>query len=200
MATGCKTTATERAETIGASAGDKLTFIDELARFDQSQIVLGEAALEKSESSEVRQLAQALVTDHRAHLDSLAQFAKARLAEAEELSQMGPESGMGGAGQTEAPTAYKAAQRKIEDYKKEASEKKLDDIAEFQRLSARGGLDFDRAFVEQAKKSQQRGSKMVEDGMERYKGDVVFATLLAKTNPILEEHLSQALVLESALK
>jgi predicted outer membrane protein len=189
---GCRKSVETRAENLGKEAGEKLKYIDELAQFDSTQMRLGELAAAKSTDPAVQQLGERLEEDHRAHLETLSAFARGRLAEAKKLKAASSEEGVGGSGMEGTDEAYTAILEKLKSYSNESARTGAKDEKTVQELGARTGSDFDREFVKHARESQEEGKRFVEQGVERFNSDPIFAGLLAKTTPILDEHIAMA--------
>ncbi len=189
---GCRTAPETRAENLGKEVGEKFKYIDELAQLDSTQIKLGELAEMRSSDPAVQELGKRIAADHRAHLETLSSFVDGRLAEAQKLSEAGSQEGLGGSGLQGEEQAYRAVREKLKSYENESSRTEVRDEKTIQRLSALSGSAFDRDFVKHVRESQQEGKRFVEQGYERFNSDPNFAALLAKTTPVLEQHISMA--------
>jgi predicted outer membrane protein len=190
--TGCRKSPETRAENLGKEIGEKIEYIDKLAQFDSTQMRLGALAASKSSDPAVQQLGKRLEDDHRAHLQTLSSFAQGRLADAKKLEQAGPGEGVGGSGLEGTDQAYTAIVEKLKSYSNESARTEARDEKKLQELSGRTGNEFDVEFVKHARESQQEGKRFLEQGIERFNSDPLFAGLLAKTTPILDEHIAMA--------
>jgi predicted outer membrane protein len=196
----CATDRNERVENLARAAGEKVAFIDQLARFDESQIVLARLALERSDNPAIKDFAQRLFEQHARHLTTLAEWSQARTGELAVVARMDQGQGIGGAGTAGLEPGIDELAEKIGQYAERAVKEDVKKLEKFSELSQLSGQQFDRKFLEMARREQQEGHRRIEKGQDEYKGDVVFATLLAKTEPVLEQHVQEAEKLKKGLE
>ncbi|MBN1209697.1 MAG: DUF4142 domain-containing protein [Myxococcaceae bacterium] len=181
---------------VGEAVADKAYFADQLALLDQKQIALGEMALQKSTSSEIRVFAQQLVENHRQHLASVQNYAEAAAMSLAvmELSTQESMEGTGGAGRQEEGVRQGVEQRSAKHDEK--LDKQIDEFTGvLNALSGKSGEAFDKAFLMQVRKDQEHGGELVEEGLKRYRDDASLAMLLSRSGPVFERQAERSRIL-----
>jgi putative membrane protein len=199
IAAGCATSPEKQARSRGAAVGDKVAYVDDLARFDESQIALGDLAQTRSSNPNVTELGRQLVNNHSDHLEVLSNWARARVAEFSAIEQMPPASGTGGAGAAEFEGMAELS-RRLEKHASGAEKQAGKVEAAHQKLQSLSGAAFDEEFLKTVKKQQRDGRDLVREGIGKYQEDGTFSTLLARTQPVLEGHLQQVEQIEQAMQ
>ncbi|MCI0570327.1 MAG: DUF4142 domain-containing protein [Myxococcaceae bacterium] len=174
---------------VGEAVSKKVDYLNRLALFDAGQIEMGRLAMKQSTNPEVRQLAQQLVNNHQQQLDSLQAYADGEAIKLAmvDLSQEG--LGVGGAGMA----GQEAAAQKMEEMSQKYGKEYTRDVDAFAKkrneLASKSGADFDKTFLSDVKKSQERGAKMVKQGISEYRDDPALASLLGQTHGVLEQNI-----------
>ena len=174
----------------------KVDYLDRLSRFERDQIKLGQLALERSQSPRVREFANRLIKDHESSLKSLRAWADGRALQIAALDEEANEQqGTGGsapAAQTAiAQTSAKGAQQNVE-MSKQAEQRRRE-------LAAEKPEKFDEKFLSEVIESQEKGKELVNQGRDDFEGDLTFASVLAKSQPVLDAHVAQARSLKDML-
>jgi predicted outer membrane protein len=195
-------------ETAHNQSHEKLTIdgvLNKLHNSNVDKIALGELAVEKGESDEVKQFGRALIADHRAADAAVTKFAKkenvelrgenATLGKSEkEAIEGAPGKGKAVSGDDSGKSTEKAAK---ED-NAEATGKGIHSAEcekAFNELKAKSGADFDRAF---SKKMAEGHDKSVEM-LNRVKQNQSLAAihpLIDELKPTFEKHAKLAHDLE----
>ena len=175
-------------EKVGRAAAEKAHFADRLAQLDREQIALGQLALERAASPEVRQFAQNLVQDHQRHLDSLRALADERSMSLSlnDLSQ--EDTAIGGAGFEGAAKGIKKENRA---YDKREDKRERDFFVLRDGLASLSGPEFDRTFLSEVKKDQGMGEKLTRQGLNDYRSDTQLALFLGRSTPLFHIHQQQ---------
>lgn len=183
---------------IGKSAVKKLEYVNDVALFNQGQIELAKLAQEKSQNPEVKQFAQKLQQTHEQQLSDLRSWAQSRGFEVAQVYLSSEESAVGGSGLSD-----KTKEMLGEDAQKasERIDKKTNEMrGEIDQLREKSGPEFDKAFLSRITDDQKKGQDLVKKGVKEYKGDVGFAMLLNKTQPVLKSQEESAKSIEKNLK
>lgn len=173
---------------VEALVQDKLDLLQQVAFLDQTQIALGQLALEKSADPRVRDFAQGLVRDHQQHLSQIQDYADANGLELGLLGVSAEEPlGVGGSGPVD------SEQRKPPVKYSDQYIKQVNAFAATRsELAALKGKAFDQAFLLQVADYQQRGQKLLNTGLGRFRDDVSLAPILDRLGTLLRHHQTQA--------
>jgi putative membrane protein len=183
---------------VGEAVATKAQFVDQLSLLDKKEAALAELALRKSSTIEVRAFAQQLLENHKQHRASLEEYADAsalRLATVE-FSTKPVEDGTGGAGMV---GVTESTGERSSQYDEELDKKIEEFKSDLVGLAAKSGTEFDKAFLEQVRKDQERARELAEKGLKEYSDDASLALLLARSAPIYERHEEWAKELREAL-
>ncbi|WP_395855461.1 DUF4142 domain-containing protein [Cystobacter fuscus] len=175
-------------EKVGQAFAEKVRFADQLALLDQEQIALGRLAVERSSHPEVRRFAQLLIRDHENHLNDLRALAEGQAFSLALVDLNTQDTATGGAGWE---GAEKGAHKGVKAYDKKVDKQVRAFVERRDELASLGGADFDQAFLDQVNEDQERGKKLVAEGLDDYRGDTSLALLLGRTAPVLQSHQRQ---------
>jgi predicted outer membrane protein len=179
----------DEAKQLGRMAEKKTDFLDRLVRFDLQQLELGNLALERSQDPRVREFATRMVQDHRADLRTLRTWAQGRALEIAALAEDPAMQGSGGAGMEQFATAAREDREKNLEKADEQSRKAHEQL---EKLSRAEPDKFDKDFLSRTIEAQKQGLNLVKAGRREFEGDVTFAAVVAKAQPVLEGHIAQA--------
>lgn len=188
--------ARNRGEQVGEAFAQKVRFADQLSLLNQEQIALGHLALQRSEDPGVRRFAQELIRDHERNQDDLETLAESKAFSLALVDLATEDMAIGGAGAEGAMEGLEKGQEKYNKRYDKQVEKFLEKRDALARLS---GREFDEAFLEQVKKGQKLGGKLVDDGLEEYREDTTLAVFLGRTAPVFSSHLQRLEALEGYL-
>jgi hypothetical protein len=184
------------------AATQKVSYLKQLIQFDESQIALGRLALQQSHEMRVRSLGQNLVDAHTQHLDELSAWAHARSQELSSAAAPAQPQGVGGAGTagTEgAPALGNEPQGDLprlasmfDAYAQRADQHRASLRQDDSDLQKETGNSFDRKWLEAVRESGAKGEELVKDGAERFASDAAFATLLGRTDQVIQKNLRAA--------
>jgi putative membrane protein len=181
--------ARSQGEKVGAAVADKVRFADQVSLVNQEQIAMGRLALEKSKNSEVRRFAQELIRDHERNEADLQALARNKAMSLAVLDLGWQQQGVGGAG-------YTGAEKGIEKGNPAYDEKLDKQVREFtqkrDKLAGLSGHEFDKSFLDQVRKGQKEGGKLVDKGLDKYRDDAALAAFLGRTAPVLNGHEQRA--------
>ncbi|MGZ3458196.1 MAG: DUF4142 domain-containing protein [Archangium sp.] len=188
--------ARSQGEKVGEALSNKAHFANQISLLNQEQLALGELALQKSDNPEVRRFAQELVRDHQRNEEDLKALAHAKTLSLAELDLTWTQEGVGGAG-------YAGAQQGIEKgapgYDEQLDKQSKEFIKRRDKLAGLSGHQFDKAFLDQVRKDQKGGGKLVDKGLDEYRDDAALAVFLGRTAPVLNGHEQRAESLKGVL-
>ncbi|ATB36488.1 hypothetical protein CYFUS_001903 [Cystobacter fuscus] len=201
MSVGCahdeEKQARHQTEKMGEAVAEKVRFADQVALLNQGQIAMGQLALSKSNNPEVRRFARELIREHRRNQADLEALARTKAFSLAALDLGWEQRGIGGAG-------YEGAQKGIEKgagrYDKKLDEQVDEFIERRDRLAGLSGSEFDRAFLDEVRKDQKQGGKLVDEGLGKYRDDATLAVFLSRTAPVLNSHEQRAESLKGSLR
>lgn len=195
----------QSARKVQQAASQKLKYIGQVIRLDETQIALGRIALTRSDNVRVHRLAQTMIDTHTRHLQSLGAWARARAQELRVSEGLQPSQGVGGAGMagTEdgmqppdqgtggagVDTGLAGLAGTMEAYAQRAEQHRAVMTDRFADLMKETGNRFDRDWVKAVRDTQNDGMSLIRDGVDRYASDASFASLLTRTEPILQKNL-----------
>ncbi|PTL77719.1 DUF4142 domain-containing protein [Vitiosangium sp. GDMCC 1.1324] len=183
-------------ENVGKAFAEKVRFADQLSLLNQEQIALGKLALQKSRDPEVRAFANELIQNHKKSEDDLQNLAASKAFTLAEVDLSTEGQGIGGAG---AEGAVKGMEKGNEKYDKKYDKQVNEYIERRNKLEGLSGHAFDKAFVEQVKKDQKRGEKLVNEGLKEYRNDTSLALLLSRTAPVINSQQQRVETLKGYL-
>lgn len=181
--------ARNQGEKVGEALANKVRFADQLSLLNQQQIVLARLALEKSTNSEVRHFAQELLKDHERNEADLEALAQSKAISLTELNVDWEQQGVGGAG---IEGAEKGVEKGHKGYNKQYDKQVEEFYKKRDQLAGLSGHEFDKAFLDQVRKEQKRGGKLVDEGLNEYRDDAAMAVFLGRTAPVLNVHEQRA--------
>lgn len=176
-------------ERVGEAFAQKVRFADQLSLLNERQITLGKLALEKSTNPEVRTFAQELIRDHEKSQDALEELARTKAFSLASVDLSMEDRGMGGAG---AEGVSKGMESGDEKYDKKYDKQVKEFTEKRNELAGLSGREFDKAFLDQIKKDQEEGEKLLDKGLKEYSDDTSLALLLGRTSPVLSSHQQRA--------
>jgi predicted outer membrane protein len=181
--------ARSQGERVGEAVSKKVRFVDQLSLLNQQQIVLSKLALEKSTNPEVRRFAQEMLQNHQRNEADLEALARSKTLALSELDENWEQQGLGGAG-------FEGAQKGVEKgqsgYDKQYDQRVDEFLVKREQLEGLSGPAFDKAFLDQVRKDQKRGGKLVDQGLDDYRDDAALAVFLGRTAPVFNSHEQQA--------
>lgn len=184
----CATNQMMRGEELAKAAEQRSQYVTTLAHFDAAQIQLGRLARSRSDNLRVRAYGEQLVQQHRQHLQALEEWSEARAAEANAVSRVSSNLGVGGSG-INAPVENSAEQ--IDSYQRLSEAPEIRGGKELTNLDRMEGTRFDRQLLGMIKANQERARDLLRSGTRTYASDPVFASLLAKTEPQISANLRE---------
>jgi len=158
-------------------------FIQDAYRDNMRQVVLGQIAVDKAQNSEVKQLGQRLMTDHRQaneQLRPIAQAAGVTLAQQREAAQA----------QGQAPTPQQREQAR------EQIQMKLEQVQK--KLQSLSGEQFDKEFVKVELKDHTKDIQMYQRAAQEAENSQLKA-YIQQTLPTLRQHLQATQTAASAV-
>lgn len=188
--------ARETGKEVGEAVANKAYFVDQLSLLDKKQIALGKLALQKSSNTEVRAFAQQLIENHEQHMDNLEKYADASALRLAVIHLSTEEEAMGGSGGPGVLGAKAGAAKYDKKLDKEIASAKSD----VQKLSAKSGPEFDKAFLEHVHGDQKHGRKLTNHGLKKYSDDAALAMLLGRSTPTFERQEAQAKALKDLIR
>jgi len=183
-------------EQVGEAFARKVRFADQLSLLNQEQITLGHLALQRSEDPEVRRFAQELIRAHQRNQADLETLAESKAFSLSLVDLSTEDLGIGGAGTEGAIEGMEKGQEKYSERYDQQVERFLE---KRDALAGLSGREFDKAFLDQVKKDQERGEKLVDDGLDEYRDDTTLALFLARTAPVFSGHQHQLETLKGYL-
>lgn len=183
---------------VTKAVSTKVQFIDQLTLLNEKQIALGKLALKRSSNTQVRAFAHDLLENHQQNLTSLEDYADAsalRLALIDLSTEAGV-SGTGGAGKVGVRETYEKTSEKRDEQQAKLTEQYKNDI---QRLSAKTGMDFDKAFLEEIQGDQKKARELADKGLKDYSDDAALAVLLTRSIPVFQRQEDQAKALRDSM-
>ncbi|RKH47503.1 DUF4142 domain-containing protein [Corallococcus llansteffanensis] len=183
---------------VGEAAAKRVTYVGKLAVFNNRQIKLATLAEEQATDPQVKQFATQLREDHEKNQEALRSWAKSKQLEISELSEGSmPSTGMGGSGAGGVQQGYDENMKKT----REKLGKSVDETnAELEKLRAKQGPEFDKAFLSRISDDQKKGKDILKEGRKEYKNDATFLALLTDTESVVSSHEMQVKDLEKQLK
>ena len=189
--------ADDPAKKLGQAAERKVDYLDRLARFDRQQIDLANLALQRSQEPRVRELANRLVRDHKTNLNTLRAWAKGRAMEIAALAEdPGMQEATGGSGLERVAAA---AEEDRKEHLQQADAQSLKAEEQREKLTREAPEKFDEKFLSHTVDSQKKGLELLKQGQREFEGDVTFATVLARSQPVVEGHVADAEALKDLL-
>ncbi|ADO74507.1 DUF4142 domain-containing protein [Stigmatella aurantiaca] len=184
----------KEAHRIGEAAAKSDAYLDQMALFDSKQVALGELALQRAQSEEVRQFAERLVQDHRQNRSDLMDWAYSKDIEVMTVTLATPMMGVGGSGGEKRydKDMHRADMHMDKDVMK--AQKDLD------KLGEKDGKDFDKAFLSQVLDDQEKGKKMLGKGEKKFESDPVFTSMIAKTDALVMAHITEGKRIHHSMK
>lgn len=184
----------KEAQRIGEAAVKSDAYLDQLALFDAKQVALGELALQRAQSAEVRKFAEQLVQDHRQNRSALMDWAYSKDIEVMTVSLASPMMGVGGSGGAMHDDKDMARADMHMDKDVMNAQKDLD------KLGAKEGMAFDKAFLSQVLSDQEKGKKMLGKGEKKFEADPAFASMIARTDSLVMARIAEGKRLQDDLK
>ena len=188
--------ARSRGEQVGEALAGKVRYADQLSLLNQGQIALGHLALSRSEDPEVRRFAQELIRDHQKNQDDLETLAESKAFSLASVDLSMEDSAIGGAG-TEG--VMEGMEKGKEKYSKKYDKQVMKFLVKRDELAGLSGREFDQAFLSEVKKGQERGEKLVDEGLDDYRDDTTLAMFLSRAAPVFESHQQQVETLKGYL-
>jgi putative membrane protein len=179
-----KNETTETGKASQLSRGDE-HFIQEAHKGGHMEVKMGNLAVQKGQSSEVKQFGQRLIDDHTkagAELKQLASSKGVTLPDNEKIA--------GAKEETDRIQVREKEGVNDENHKVHAEMKKLESLS---------GAEFDRAFAKMAVTDHEKDIKLFEKASQNG-NDAEVKAFAAKTLPTLREHLQQAQTLQTSTK
>ncbi|WP_395831225.1 DUF4142 domain-containing protein [Archangium violaceum] len=175
--------ARSRGEKVGEAFAEKVRYADQLSLLNQEQIVLGHLALQKSSEPEVQAFAQDLIRNHQKSQEDLQTLAQSKAFSLAAVDLSTQDLAIGGAG-TEG--AMQGMEKGEEKYDKKFDKQVNQFLERRNELAGLSGREFDRAFLQQVKKDQERGEELIDKGLKEYRDDTSLALLLTRTSPVIQ--------------
>ncbi len=172
-------------EKVGEAFAEKVRFADQLSLLNQEQIVLGQIALRNSNDPEVRRFAEDLIRDHQRNQEDLKTLAEAKAMSLAAVNLSTQDIATGGAGPE---GAQRGMEKGDEEYNKKYDKQVMEFLEKRNSLSGLSGREFDKAFLAEVKKGQQRGEKLIDEGLDDYPDDTTLAMFLGRTSPVIDSH------------
>jgi predicted outer membrane protein len=185
-----------RGEKVGEAFAQKVRFADQLSLVNQEQIVLGHIALRQSNDPEVRRFAEDLIRNHQRNQEDLERLAESKAFSLAVVDLDTQDLGIGGAG-TEG--MRQGMEKGDESYDKKYDEQVMEFLETRNALAGLSGREFDQAFLAEVKKGQERGEKLIDEGLDDYRDDTTLAMFLGRTAPVLESHQQRIATLKGYL-
>jgi predicted outer membrane protein len=185
-----------RGEKVGAALAEKVRFADQLSLLNQEQIALGQLALRNSDNPEVQRFAQDLIRDHKRNQEELETLAKSKTMSLAVVNLSTEDMAVGGAGME---GVEKGVKKGSEKYDKKFNEQVSGFLDKRNQLASLSGHEFDKAFLAEVKKGQERGEKLIDQGLDDYHEDTTLAVFLGRTAPVISGHQQQLETLRGLL-
>ena len=193
LGAGCAHDAAKQArsqgEQVGEALSQKVRFADQLSLLNQEQIALGELALQKSTNPQVKRFAQELIDDHKKNQDDLETLSRTKAFSVSTVDLAMENQAIGGAG---AEGMEKGMEKGKEEYNKKYDKQVMKFLEKRDELLGLSGRDFDKTFLDEVAKGQDRGKELIEEGLDEYRDDTSLALFLGRTGPVLSGHQQQA--------
>ncbi len=188
--------ARSRGEKVGLALAEKVRFADQLSLLNQQQIVLAHVALSRSTTPEVRRFAEDLIRNHQRNQDDLETLAESKTLSLAGVDLNTEDLAIGGGG-TEG--LEKGLEKGDEAYDKKYDQQVMEFLERRNALAGLSGREFDQAFLAEVKKGQERGEKLVDQGLDDFRDDTTLAVFLTRTAPVFELHQQQVETLKGYL-
>ncbi len=185
--------ARSRGEKVGLALAEKVRFADQLSLLNQEQIALAHLALQRSEDPGVRRFAQELIRDHQRNQDDLETLAESKAFSLAVVDLATEDMAIGGAG---VEGAMEGLEKDQEKYSKKYDKQVEKFLERREELAGLWGHEFDKAFLDQVKKDQKLGAKLIDDGLDEYRDDTTLAVFLGRSAPVFSGHLQRLEALE----
>jgi predicted outer membrane protein len=190
--------AKKEAGRIGRAEAKTDAYLDKLALFNAKQVAMGEMAMQRAQSPQVREFAQQLVQDHRQNTDDWMAWAGSKDIEIMMAELATPMVGTGGSGMSGMEDMkYDKAMRHAGKHLDKAT---LEAQKELDTLGEKEGMAFDKEFLSRVIDGQEKGKKMLGKGEKRFETDPAFAALIAKTDSVVMGHIAEGKRLHHMVK
>ncbi|SEU36680.1 DUF4142 domain-containing protein [Stigmatella erecta] len=190
--------AKKEAQRMGKAEAKRDAYLDQLALFNAKQVAMGELAMQRAQSPEVREFAQHLVQDHRQNTDDWMAWAGSQDIEMMTAELAMPMMGTGGSGMSgREDMAYGEEMKKAG---KHMDKRTLDAQKELDKLGEKEGMAFDKEFLSRVIDDQEKGKKMLGKGEKKFETDPAFASLIAKTDSLVMGHITEGKRLKDSMK
>jgi putative membrane protein len=172
-------------EKVGEAFARKVRFADQLSLLNQEQIVLGHLALRQSRDPEVRRFAEDLIRDHERNQDDLEALAESKAISLARVDLSTRDTAIGGAGLEGMEHGMEKGE---EAYSKQYDRQVMEFLETRNTMAGLSGREFDKAFLEEVRKGQTRGEKLIDKGLDDFRDDTTLAVFLSRSAPVIDSH------------
>ncbi|NOJ97737.1 DUF4142 domain-containing protein [Corallococcus sp. CA049B] len=188
----------KQGKAVGEAAAKRVQYVGKLAVFNNRQIKLARLAEQQATDPQVKEFATKLREDHENSQSQLRTWAEQKKMQISALSDSNvtseDQTGMGGSGVQE---GYQEKMKGTGEKLGKAIDKSNE---EYNKLQAKQGPEFDKAFLTRIAEDQKKGKDILEEGRKEYKNDAGFLALLSDTERTVRGNETQAKELEKQMK
>ncbi|MBN9680885.1 MULTISPECIES: DUF4142 domain-containing protein [unclassified Corallococcus] len=188
----------KQGKAVGEAAAKRVQYVGKLAVFNNRQIKLARLAEQQATDPQVKEFATKLREDHENSQSQLRTWAEQKKMQISALSDSNvtseDQTGVGGSGVQE---GYQEKMKGTGEKLGKAIDKSNE---EYNKLQAKQGPEFDKAFLTRIAEDQKKGKDILEEGRKEYKNDAGFLALLSDTERTVRGNETQAKELEKEMK
>ncbi|WP_375742964.1 DUF4142 domain-containing protein [Corallococcus interemptor] len=188
----------KQGKAVGEAAAKRVQYVGKLAVFNNRQIKLARLAEQQATDPQVKEFATKLREDHEKSQESLRTWAQQKKMEVSALTDTNITSedqmGTGGSGVQQ---GYQEKMKGSGEKLGKAFDKTNEEI---NKLQAKQGPEFDKAFLSRIAEDQKKGKDILEEGRKEYKNDATFLALLSDTERTVRGNETEAKSLEKQIK
>lgn len=172
---------------VAKSLAEQAKTADQVALLNQKAIALSSLALQKSQSPEVRDYAQKVMSAHQANLSALKDWsAQKRVEVATAIELYVPEQGVGGSGELD-PEQKQKLDEQLQKYSEAVREQAKAAQSEILDLAKLEGKDFDEKYLSTVISDQKDAASTTEKAQKDFAADTTFAALMGSTTRTLKQ-------------
>ncbi|MBZ4375418.1 DUF4142 domain-containing protein [Corallococcus sp. AS-1-6] len=188
----------KQGKAVGEAAAKRVQYVGKLAVFNNRQIKLARLAEQQATNPQVKEFATKLREDHEQNQEQLRTWAQQKKMEVSALTDTNITSedqmGTGGSGVQQ---GYQEKMKGSGEKLGKAFDKTNEEI---NKLQAKQGPEFDKAFLSRIAEDQKKGKDILEEGRKEYKNDATFLALLSDTERTVRGNETEAKSLEKQIK
>ncbi|MBZ4330785.1 DUF4142 domain-containing protein [Corallococcus sp. AS-1-12] len=188
----------KQGKAVGEAAAKRVQYVGKLAVFNNRQIKLARLAEQQATDPQVKEFATKLREDHEQNQEQLRTWAQQKKMEVSALTDTNITSedqmGTGGSGVQQ---GYQEKMKGSGEKLGKAFDKTNEEI---NKLQAKQGPEFDKAFLSRIAEDQKKGKDILEEGRKEYKNDATFLALLSDTERTVRGNETEAKSLEKQIK